>query len=257
MQGEGAKESIVAGIHTLENQNVDVIIVGRGGGSIEDLWAFNEECVAQAIFDCSVPIVTGIGHGSDITISDFVADVSAPTPSAAAELTVFKYSDYIDRLDELSYHMTNEMMSKLAYNKHLVEQKETMIKSLSPSAKLKLIKMTYRQKLDNLNLVIRHKLDSQNQLYDKKITDIKFLMDGRISDDKNKLLILIERFKALSPLDRLEQGYAGVSGDDGKKVRDVSNLKVGDGIHLTMIDGHVDAKVERIRLFDKKSKRIQ
>ncbi len=91
MQGEGAKESIVRGIRMLEMNEVDVIIVGRGGGSIEDLWAFNEEEVARAIFDCTVPVISAVGHETDMTIADYVADLRAPTPSAAAELAVWDY----------------------------------------------------------------------------------------------------------------------------------------------------------------------
>ena len=105
VQGEGAKESIVRGIRMLENQDVDIIIVGRGGGSIEDLWAFNEEVVARAIFDCEVPVISAVGHETDTTIADYVADLRAPTPSAAAELAVWDYSRVQTYLQECSLQL--------------------------------------------------------------------------------------------------------------------------------------------------------
>lgn len=221
VQGEGAKESIVAGIHALENQNVDVMIVGRGGGSIEDLWAFNEECVAEAIFNCSVPIVSAVGHETDTTIADLVADLRAPTPSAAAELTVFSYEQFIkdceDREALLYGAISNAIDRKLNY----VNQKQLRLNALSPQSKLQMKKMTY------LNM----------------LRQIDELMESKLDKSKNCLSLYIERMKGLSPLDRLEQGYAVVGNKDGKRVTSVKSVETGDSLNLTFRDGIINTKV--------------
>lgn len=224
VQGIGAKESIVAGIKTLESVGVDVIIVGRGGGSIEDLWAFNEECVAQAIFDCSIPIVSAVGHEVDTTIADYVADLRAPTPSAAAELTVFSYEELIDRINELHYLMNNIITGRIAYRRSIVLAKESALNALSPRSKLKLLQLNY----------------------DKKVEALRSLMNRKIDTNRNKMLVNIERLKALSPLDRISNGYAFVTDDSHKKLTDIRKVNVGDNIHLSMRDGDVDATVNNI-----------
>ncbi|MFR5701094.1 MAG: exodeoxyribonuclease VII large subunit [Eubacterium ramulus] len=115
VQGEGAAASIVQGIYAMEQKNVDVIIVGRGGGSMEDLWAFNEEIVARAIFECSVPVISAVGHETDYTIADYVADLRAPTPSAAAELAVFDYEQVRERLDMSAQRMFHQMKQRMEF----------------------------------------------------------------------------------------------------------------------------------------------
>jgi len=224
VQGEGAKESIVAGIRSLDQLNVDVIIVGRGGGSIEDLWAFNEECVAEAIFDCQTPVISAVGHETDTTIADFVADLRAPTPSAAAEMAVFNYSDFEAKLEEIEYRLKNSVNSKITSSRYRANQKEMIMKGLSPEAKLKLLRLEYGKRFDFVNQ----------------------LMNGKINDMKHQVMIMIERLKSLSPLERLEMGFASVTDENGEKVKSVSKLNVGDSVMLTMKDGRVDARVEKV-----------
>lgn len=219
VQGEGAKESIVAGIKCLENQNVDVIIVGRGGGSIEDLWAFNERCVAQAIFDCSIPIISAVGHEVDTTIADYVADLRAPTPSAAAELAVFSYEEFLSSLDVYSEKLCQLVQGKIETAKALIENKALRLDKLSPSSRLKI------QKLNYVNLC-------------RQIDD---LMKARLDGSKNKLNLYIERYKALSPLEKIQHGFAAVTDEEGKKVSNVTDVKPGDKLKLTMRSGVIDA----------------
>lgn len=219
VQGEGAKESIVAGIHSLEHQNVDVIIVGRGGGSIEDLWAFNEECVAQAIFDCSIPIVSAVGHETDTTIADFVADMRAPTPSAAAELTVFSYADFVKDISEQQYRMRSLLDRKIRNARNLVSEKSVRLDSLSPQAQIKYKRLTYLNMLANIDSV----------------------MQGKIQSKRNQMILYAERLKAISPLEHLTSGYAYVTDATGSKLSDVSKVNEGDVIKLTMKNGYIDA----------------
>ena len=136
VQGEGAKESIVRGIRMLETKNVDVIIVGRGGGSIEDLWAFNDECVAREIFDCQVPVISAVGHETDVTIADYVADLRAPTPSAAAELAVWDYRQLQGYLDECRLRMNRSMTGTIRINRLRLKELDVRLSYLHPRHKL-------------------------------------------------------------------------------------------------------------------------
>ena len=136
VQGEGAADSIVRGIRMMEKQNVDVMIVGRGGGSIEDLWAFNEEKVARAIFECRVPVISAVGHETDTLISDFVADLRAPTPSAAAELAVYDYRHVLEQMEAFFSRMRRQMRLKTMLERRRLEQLELRLKHTHPQQKL-------------------------------------------------------------------------------------------------------------------------
>ena len=227
VQGEGAKESIVAGIQSFQNTDVDVIIVGRGGGSIEDLWAFNEECVARAIFDSRIPIVSAVGHESDFTIADFVADLRASTPSAAAELTVFSLEVFNGRLEELTGSLNNRIKNRLNRETSYVNQLKARLEALSPQAKLKLKKLTYLNMLQQLDV----------------------LMENQLSRNKHKMLLYIEKLKGLSPLERISSGYGSIAGADGTKITDVKKVNVGDLIRVTMRSGMVEANVTGTQVF--------
>lgn len=224
VQGEGAKESIVAGINSLDNFGVDVIIVGRGGGSIEDLWAFNERCVADAIFNCRTPIISAVGHESDTTIADYVADLRAPTPSAAAELAVFSYEDYEKELVLLRSSLEHYMHLKLDRCRKSVTAYSRQINALSPYARIR------EKRLILLNMI--DALDTR--------------MDGKIMSARHSLNVAIERLKGANPIEKLEKGYAYVEDANGKSVKDVSKLKVGDSLKLHLVNGSIDTKVVNI-----------
>lgn len=224
VQGEGAKESIVAGINSLDNFGVDVIIVGRGGGSIEDLWAFNERCVADAIFNCKTPIISAVGHESDTTIADYVADLRAPTPSAAAELAVFSYEDYEKELVLLKSSLEHYMNLKLDRCKKSVDAYSRQLNALSPYAKIREKRLILLNMIDGL---------------DKR-------MDGKIMNAKHSLNVAIERLKGANPLEKLEKGYAYVEDANGKSVKDVSKLNVGDSLKLHLLNGSIDTNVVNI-----------
>jgi len=221
VQGEKAAESIVKGIETLSGSEADVIIVGRGGGSIEDLWAFNEEIVAQAIFDCPVPIISAVGHETDTTIADFVSDRRAPTPSAAAELAVFEYERFVQDLED--------------YGSTLLALMDRRIKRLSIEEK------RYAQALKHLSPMgkIRDKLLRMDQYQDS----LKMLMEKRLKAARHELEVDIERLKGLSPLDRLKTGYSYVSDKDGKNIRSIGDVKTGDELSVYVSDGLVKANV--------------
>lgn len=224
VQGDGAKESIVKGIETLEKKGVDVIIVGRGGGSLEDLWAFNEEEVAYAIFQCPIPVISAVGHEIDYTISDFTADLRAATPSAAAELAVPDIRQTIEDLDDLKKSLDKGLERVLKNKLHKITVFEAKLNALSPVSKLnkqKLLADSYNNKLD---------------LLIKKI----------IKEKKAELETLSERLKGVSPLERLKAGMAYVTDASGKRVVGVEGLNENDKIKLTMKDGYAFAYIEKV-----------
>lgn len=225
VQGEGAKESIVRGIQMLEKQQVDIIIVGRGGGSIEDLWAFNEEEVARAIFECEIPVISAVGHETDTTIADYVADLRAPTPSAAAELAVFDYYQMEQSLRECQMRMKRTLLSQLQVERLKLKQFETRLSYLHPKN------------------VIREQQQRCVECEEK----LHMLMENRLNQEKHRFQICLEKMKMLSPLAKLSQGFSYVEKEKGGVVKRISDVKDGDRIAIYVTDGVIDASVEHVR----------
>jgi len=221
VQGDQATESIVNGIRTLETLGVDVMIVGRGGGSIEDLWAFNEKAVAQAVFDCRVPIISAVGHETDTTIIDYVSDLRAPTPSAAAELAVYDVRQLLLELDGSVDLLNRGMEMRLERAVSGLRQLELKLKVLSPQNRLQEQKQLLARACDNLQLAMKRKLDGE----------------------RHCLELYIERLKGLSPLDKLQQGYSYSVGADGRNVNSIAQIKAGEQIGIYVRDGRIRAEV--------------
>lgn len=221
VQGEAAAPSIINGIRALERQQVDVIIVGRGGGSIEDLWAFNEEAVAQAIFDCPIPIISAVGHETDVTIADFVADLRAPTPSAAAELAVCDFGQLTDQMTEYAYTMRHLCERTIRNYRGRAQQLGLQLKYASP------LSMLRTKKTQALSLEER----------------LQTAMAGRLLDSRHRLALYAEQMKGLSPLDKLSQGYAYASDAFGKTLSSVAQVAVGEQISVYVKDGRLSARV--------------
>lgn len=224
VQGEGAKESIARGISMLEQQDVDVIIVGRGGGSIEDLWAFNEEEVARAIFHCSVPVISAVGHETDTTIADYVADLRAPTPSAAAELAVYDYYQLERTRKEYQLKLLRLMRQKTEISRLRVREFQTKLKYLHPSNKL-------REKQQRL-------IDMEDRM--------RALMEKKISDTRHRFLLYVERMKGQSPLTKLSQGYAYVQDEEGRALKSIEQVQEGEMLSVHVTDGTILTKIEKI-----------
>lgn len=226
VQGEGAADSIVKGIQTLDAMNLDVIIVGRGGGSIEDLWAFNEEIVARAIFDCRTPIISAVGHETDWTIADFVSDRRAPTPSAAAELAVVDYRQMIDQLSNIKKRMDSNLSGKIEFYRERLSHIKTRVSYLSPANRL-----------------------NENR---KRLADLEerllLLMQQQIKDKRQKLIMLSTRLDADSPVKKLSQGYAYVSKEDGRNIHSAADITCGDSIDIYLIDGRAKAVISEVDL---------
>lgn len=230
VQGEQAAPSIVKGIRTLDAYGVDVIIVGRGGGSIEDLWAFNEETVARAIFECRTPVISAVGHETDTTIADYVADLRAPTPSAAAELAAADYRQLMENLELYQNQLADRVEQKISW---------------------------YRQRLENYRLRLQHmspqyQLNEKRQyaadLTDKLIQGIKW----KLQDRKYQVQLYAGRLDGCSPLKKLQQGYSYTETKDGKTLYSVSQISPGELLTIHVTDGRVLARAEAYETLERK-----
>ena len=228
VQGENAKESIVKGIQTLDAMGLDVMIVGRGGGSIEDLWAFNEEMVARAIFDCKTPVISAVGHETDVTIADYVADLRAPTPSAAAELAVFDYSQFEGRLQVIFQALTRGMERSLERKKSRLDQYRLKLQMHHPERRLN----EYQQRL----------VDMEEQM--------ERFLEQRLTDRKHRLALLCGRLHGLSPLETLSRGFGYVTADTGKAVTSVKQVKSGWHLQVRLADGEMKTQVLEILSYE-------
>lgn len=224
VQGQDAKFSIVNGIRTLDSMGLDVLIVGRGGGSMEDLWAFNEEIVARAIFECETPVISAVGHETDVTIADYVADLRAPTPSAAAELAVFDYRQFENRLEVLREALNRGVERNLERKKAQVEQYQMKLKLHHPERILN----DHRQRLVQI----------QDQM-ERRIEE-------RLTDRKHRLALLAGRLHGLSPLEQLSQGFGFVTDKDGKPVASVKELQKEESLQIRLADGRVETRILKI-----------
>ena len=221
VQGEEAIASIVKGIQVMEKQDVDVIIVGRGGGSIEDLWAFNEESVARAIFHCRIPVISAVGHETDTLISDYVADLRAPTPSAAAELAVYEYSAVENTRKEFELRLKRQMQLRIQSERNKAERMALRLKYTHPKQKL--------------NEKRQQAVDLENQL--------RMLMKQKLDENRHWLALYIEQMRRLSPIEKMSQGYSYVENRKLENIHSVSQVKKGEGIQIRLADGTIHASV--------------
>lgn len=225
VQGEGAAASIVHGIHALEQIGVDVIIVGRGGGSIEDLWAFNEEMVARAIFDCRIPVISAVGHQTDFTIADYVADLRAPTPSAAAELAVFDYRQAMQELLGMRQQMDKELQRKVTVARNHLEHQRMRLHYLSPQQRMN----------ENRRRVAE---------YEEKLTG---RMEELLRERRHRLALLAGTLESYSPVKKLSGGYAFVEDGNHQALRSIHQIREKDIVQIHLLDGTLTAAVTEIQ----------
>lgn len=205
--------------------DMDVIIVGRGGGSIEDLWAFNEEAVARTIFNMKTPVISAVGHETDTTIADYVADLRALTPSAAAELAVFDYNEFKNKLFQYKRTLENKLEREIQKNRILVKNYEARVNYVSP----------------------KNQLLTKKQYVDELFTKMENLFKNKLTNDKHTLGILAERLNGLSPLNKLSNGYAYITDDNLHTITSVGQIDVGEKVLLNLKDGKVTSVVEKLK----------
>lgn len=225
VQGEGAAESVAAGLAALDALGVDVIIVGRGGGSIEDLWAFNEETVARAIFSCHTPVISAVGHETDTTIADFVADLRAPTPSAAAELAVADVTAWLQALDEDALQLQRIMQRMIKDARSRLRECELRMRYAKPQQRL----MQQKQRLDE---------------YEERL---RRAMQSLLEQTRHQLALSEERLRRLYPYEKLESGYGCILTEDGRRIRSVSQVAPGEVVQICLADGRMTARIQEVK----------
>ena len=223
VQGEGASDTIVKGILELDGK-VDVIIVGRGGGSIEDLWAFNEENVVRAVYECQTPVISAVGHETDTTLIDFVSDLRAPTPSAAAELAVYDLHRLEQQLANSKEYLSQYLWEKIEEKRLYVRQKEALLLKEHP-----------RYQLQQKRLRV-------NELEEK----LSKKMKEKIEQSRGQVAIASQRLKGLSPMERLQAGYAFVTTSSHRVVRQVEQVTIGETLKIEVTDGTIEATINKI-----------
>ncbi len=223
VQGKLAKDEITEGIEYLNTRDdIDLIIVSRGGGSIEDLWPFNEEKVARAIYNSKLPVISGVGHETDFTISDFVADLRAPTPSAAAEVATANREEILNRLDNLGQRLLNSSSSQIKELKNKIKSIEERRIFSSPEELFR----NYEQQLDNLQTSLVHQIEKKYNSWE------------------NKYQLLYQKLNNLSPLKTLDRGYSILQDEDNKTVKSISQIELGNILKGRLSDGTADLEVK-------------
>lgn len=224
VQGEGAAQTVIDGIRYFEKTDVDTIIIGRGGGSVEDLWCFNDEKLARTIVACTKPIISAVGHETDTTISDYAADLRAPTPSAAAELAVYAWREFEIGLSEYRYDLRETIEQILRVRKLELQKYMVLLQHVSLEDML-------RQK--RLYLA-----DCQERM--------QRMMEQRLMETKHRLALYAEEMKGLSPLQKLQSGYTYTADENGSHIDSVSQLTKGQQLMLTFADGRAQVTVDEI-----------
>lgn len=242
VQGDNAKDDIVRNIELANNYELDVLIVGRGGGSIEDLWPFNEEIVARAIYNSKIPVVSAVGHEIDFTIADYVADLRAPTPTGAAEMVVPNTSDLINYLNQLKIRINECINKKVKYN-------ELYLDSIKNSFVIKNPLIMYENRKQKLDIM----LDKINNIIAKKIDNFKVKMNYikanytlnnptvLYKDDIHKLNLLVEKLELLNPLAILKRGYT-VTYQNDKIIKSIKDIDTKNTLKIKFFDGFIDVK---------------
>ena len=268
VQGEGAPASLIKGLKEMVRHDVDTIIIGRGGGSIEDLWAFNDEALAREIFQCPVPIISAVGHETDFTIADFAADLRAATPSEAAEKAVIDFTTFENTISYYIQSLYNQIQNTVSGERKNLQLLENELKLLGPQSRV----YQMQQRLDTCTDQLQQQMMSLIETKRRLVTPLKsglghqmdkilhiargqsaplkneliHTVNVRLSTERNRLKVCCERLEGLSPLNRIRDGYGYLSKENGKRVFSVSDIKEQQPIHIYLSDGRIDARVETI-----------
>lgn len=250
VQGFGAAETIVRGIRRLDALGVDVIIVGRGGGSIEDLWAFNEESVARAVYECETPVISAVGHETDVTMIDFVSDLRAPTPSAAAELAVYELQGVLSSLAGYHSELTRKMLDRLEEMRKECDGRRLHLSYLSPRYRLNEkrgqaadYEEALKRRMKELFALEHQQIEKKRQYLVGAGERLERDMRALLQQKRHQLALRISRLQGLSPLEKLNQGYSYTADMTGKNVSSIQRIRVGSELRISVRDGDILARV--------------
>ena len=229
VQGDMAPKSIANGVRVLDEYGVDVIIVGRGGGSTTDLAAFNTEIVARAIFECNTPVISAVGHNINVSISDLVADATAITPTAAAAMAVFNYSELMQRIEQYQGKIDRQMNVRMKQYRDKIQTLEWKIEKLSPKSRL----------------------DERQKYIENVEKKLLMLMSHKLMSKRNSLDLLQQKLYGLSPLNKLSGGYAYITNQDSKPITTISEVQNQDIVKIQLRDGEMQAVVTSHKIYDR------
>lgn len=247
VQGKDAKDDIVKNIKIADSYNLDTLIVGRGGGSIEDLWAFNEEIVARAIYECNTPIISAVGHEVDFTIADFVADKRAATPTGAAELAVPSKEDLIKLIKQYEIRLNKNINNLLINNRKILDKIKDSYILKNPMAIYQVKEEKLSNSIEKINTIIFNEIEKNKTKLNLFKNSHILLNPNKILENKNnKYNNLIEKLTVLNPFNTLKRGYAIVKKED-KVVNKVNKIKINDTINIDLYDGNIVSKIIDIK----------
>ncbi len=247
VQGKDAKDDIVKNIKIADSYNLDTLIVGRGGGSIEDLWAFNEEIVARAIYECNTPIISAVGHEVDFTIADFVADKRAATPTGAAELAVPSKEDLIKLIKQYEIRLNKNTNNLLINNRKILDKIKDSYILKNPMAIYQVKEEKLSNSIEKINTIIFNEIEKNKTKLNLFKNSHILLNPNKILENKNnKYNNLIEKLTVLNPFNTLKRGYAIVKKED-KVVNKVNKIKINDTINIDLYDGNIVSKIIDIK----------
>lgn len=244
VQGEGAVASIVKGIKTLDKLGLDVIIIGRGGGSIEDLWAFNEKETAEAVFMAQTPIISAVGHETDDTITDLVADVRAATPSDAARRGVCEWSYIEGMITGYRDTVTDILIKKIDDLKNRAEKYRLKLKAESPERKFELKKKHVTDTKELLDRILKNILNAYTSKVSGNTDKMRMMMNQKVNYERQQISGYADKLKVLNPLNSLARGYGYVEDGKGKRINSVKDVVVDDVIKIYFTDGSAKAAIK-------------
>jgi len=246
VQGASAAPDIVANIKKAQEFDLDVLIIGRGGGSIEDMWCFNDEEVARAIYDCKIPTISAVGHEIDFTIADFVADLRAPTPTGAAEMAVANKDDFYNYLTQVNLRLNKAMNTYIHDNKEKIERLKNHYILKNPISIYEIKEQRFDTIFEKLQYVMTSILTNERNRYEKYVERVSLLTERQLDKNKNNYVNLLNKLEILNPLLTIKRGYSVTKKDD-KVITSVKRIKKDDKLVVELTDGLVSTKVLDIK----------